>query len=293
MAFSSFDILSPKITLNYHGNNSHSSRIGGLLSLCLLVLLFIIIFYYLWEIFQPQYYSSFIYKDNIINGKYDKKMSFSEINHFIQIYSHSNKGHFGDIDNKNIIIYAVKENAINNYHNKNYFNLNLSNIEHWLYDRCEKIYDINENFSNQFNNNYNFSSAICIRFYYNPLDRKYYEIGYDGFIEPFIETYDINEKKYSYNIIIEKCINNTFINDIIGYKCNSQKDIDQYLDIYNEIFIYISDNKLVPFKNKKPFEKYYYSIHSTLHRMSYFKNNIFFWPLKITTKKGIVFKKKK
>ena len=46
----------------------------------------------------------------------------------------------------------------------------------------------------------------------------------------------------------------------------------------------------MPFKNKKPFEKYYYSIHSTLHRMSYFKNNILFLPLKITTKKGIVFK---
>ena len=126
MKFSSLDVLSPKITLNYKGNNCHSSRMGGFLSLCFFVLLFIIIFYYFWELFLPNNYSSFIYEDNINNEKYVQRMNYSEINHFIQIYSHSNNGHFGDIDNKNIIIYAIKENK-NNFHNQYYFNLNLSN----------------------------------------------------------------------------------------------------------------------------------------------------------------------
>jgi hypothetical protein len=294
MKFSSLDVLSPKITLNYKGNNCHSSTLGGFLSLCLFVLLFIIIFYYFWELFLPNNYSSFIYEDNINNEKYVQRMNYSEINHFIQIYSHSNNGYFGDIDNKNIIIYAIKENKNNNFHNKYYFNLNLSNIEHWLYDRCEKLYDINENFSDKsFKKRYNFSSSICIRFYYNPNDKIYYEIGNEGFIEPFLETNDLNEKKYAYNIIIEKCINNTFINNMLGLKCNSQNDIDKYLDIYNEIFIYISNNKIVPFVYKKPIEKYYYSISSTLYRMSYFKNNIIFLPLKLNIKKGIAFTKAK
>ena len=292
MTISSLDFLSPKITLNYKGNSSHSSRIGGLLSLCLFVLLFIIIFYYFWEIFHPTYFSSFISEINEeTNEKIIQKMSYSEINHFIQIYSNTNNGNFGDIDNKNIIIYAVKDNKNNNYHNKNYFNLNLSNIEHWLYDRCDKIYDINGIFSEEVSKNrYNFASAICIRFYFNPIDKQYYEIGNDGFVEPFLETYDLNEKKYPYNIIIEKCINNTFINDIVGYKCNTQNEINHYLDIYNEIFIYISNNKVVPFKHKKPYEKYYYSISSTLHQMSYFKYNIFFLPLKIIKNKGTIMK---
>ena len=293
MKFSSLDVLSPKITLNYKGNNCHSSRMGGFLSLCFFVLLFIIIFYYFWELFLPNNYSSFIYEDNINNEKYVQRMNYSEINHFIQIYSHSNNGHFGDIDNKNIIIYAIKENK-NNFHNQYYFNLNLSNIEHWLYDRCEKLYNINENFSDKSaTKSYNFSSSICIRFYYNPNDKIYYEIGNDGYVEPFLETNDLNEKKYAYNIIIEKCINNTFVNNIFGLKCNAQNDIDKYLDIYNEIFIYISNNKVMPFVYKKPIEKYYYSISSTLYRMSYFKNNIIFLPLKINIKKGIAFKKAK
>ena len=49
----------------------------------------------------------------------------------------------------------------------------------------------------------------------------------------------------------------------------------------------------MPFVYKKPIEKYYYSISSTLYRMSYFKNNIIFLPLKINIKKGIAFKKAK
>lgn len=80
---------------------------------------------------------------------------------------------------------------------------------------------------------------------------------------------------------------------MLRYNCNEQNDINKYLDIYNEIFIYISDNKVVPFKPKKPFEKYYYSISSTLYRKSYFKNNIFYLPLKLIVQKGIVFKKTK
>ena len=69
MSFSSFDILSPKITLNYHGNNCHSSRLGGLLSLCLFIVLALIIFYYFFELFLPNNYSSFIYEDYINNEK--------------------------------------------------------------------------------------------------------------------------------------------------------------------------------------------------------------------------------
>ena len=107
-----------------------------------------------------------------------------------------------------------------------------------------------------------------------------------------INTYlkDLNEKKYAYNIIIEKCINNTFINDIAEYKSNTQNEINHYLDIYNEIFIYISNNKVVPYEHKIPFEKYYYSISSTLYQMSYFKYNIFFLPMKIIKNKGSIIK---
>jgi hypothetical protein len=120
MTISSFDLISPKITLNYNGHNSHISRIGGFLSLCLIITLCISIFYYVWGLINPRHYSTFLYEENVEDSKYLQKINFSGINHFLQIYSRSNDGWFGNIDNRNIIIYAIKEN--NNIYNKNYIN---------------------------------------------------------------------------------------------------------------------------------------------------------------------------
>ena len=284
MPISSFDLISPKITLKYKGNNSHISRIGGFLSLCLLITLCISIFYFVWGLINPKNYSTFLYKENIEDSKYLQKINFSGINHFLQIYSHSNDGWFGNIDNRNIIIYAIKEK--NNLNNKEYIN-ELSNIEHWLYDKCERINNITlylfEDIS-QFAKNY--TSSICIRFYYNPRYKKYYEIGFDGYVEPYLETNKINEKKYPFRIIIEKCVNNTFINKNIGYVCNSETNINKYFDIYNELFMYFSYNQILPINWHNQFKKRFYSISSTLNKISYFENNIIFLPLKIK-KKGL------
>lgn len=45
MPFSSFDLISPKITLYYKGHNSHVSRLGGFLSICLIIIICTIIVY--------------------------------------------------------------------------------------------------------------------------------------------------------------------------------------------------------------------------------------------------------
>ena len=125
MSFSSFDFLSPKITLNYYGHHSHVSRIGGLLSICFFFIICILIFYCFWELIEPKYCSSFIY-DQDVNDKIIQKINFIGINHFIQIYSNSKNGYFSDIDNKNIIIYGIKENNKIYNNNINILNLDLS-----------------------------------------------------------------------------------------------------------------------------------------------------------------------
>jgi hypothetical protein len=282
MPISSFDLISPKITLNYNGHNSHISRIGGFLSLCLIITLGFSIFYYVWSLVNPRNYSTFLYKENVDDNKYLQKINFSGINHFLQIYSHSSDGWFGNIDNRNIIIYAIKEN--NNIIKKNYIS-ELSNVEHWLYDKCERINNISlylfEDISNFIKN---YTSSICIRFYYNPLTKKYYEFGYDGYVDPYLETNRINEKKYPFRIIIEKCVNNTFVNKDIGYICNSENNINKYFDVYNELFIYFSYNQILPINRHNQFKKSFYSISSTLNQISYFENNIIFLPIKIKKK---------
>ena len=284
MTIESFDLISPKITLNYNGHNSHISRIGGFLSICLLTILCVSIVYYFWGITNPRNYSTFIYEENIEDNKYLQKINFAGINHFLQIYSHSSDGWFGNIDNRNIIIYAIKEN--NNIYNKNYIN-ELSNVEHWLYDKCERINDITLYLFDDISKFVkNYTSSICIRFYYNPRSKQYYEIGYDGYVEPYLETSKINEKKYPLRIFIEKCVNNTFVNNNIGYICNSENNINKYFDVYNELFMYFSYNQILPINRHNQFKKSFYSISSTLNQISYFENNINFLPIKIK-KKGI------
>ena len=281
MPISSFDFISPKITLKYNGRNSHISRIGGFLSLCLSIIICISVFYYFWGLIEPRYYSSLLYEENVGDNKLSQNINFSGINHFLQIYSHTSGGWFGDIDNKNIIIYAVKEN--NNIYRNNNFSEKLSDIEHWLYDKCDKINNININLFDEISNYVkNYTSSICIRFYFNPRDQKYYEIGNDGYVEPYLETSKFNEKQYAFKIIIEKCLNNSFINNNIGYICNSEININKYFDIYDEIVMYFTYNQIMPLNKNNQFKKNFYSISSKLNtQFSYFVNNIIFLPIKI------------
>ena len=289
MALTSIDFLSPKITLYHKGRNSHVSQIGGLLSLCLLILIFIIIFYIIWDIINPKLFSLFIYEKYNINNKVSQNISYSGINHFIQIYSNKGNGKFGDYENKNLIIYSIRENKTTFYDN---ININLSDSEHWLYDKCENVIDIHKNLFSEISKNIpNYSKSICLKYYSNPYERKYYEIGFDGYISPYLESNDISEKKYGYRIIIEKCVNNSLFKSI-GYYCNPENEINKYLEIYTEIFTYFSNNQIIPMNYKNPFEKYYYSVSSKIHGMAFFENNIVFSNIKLLTDKHIFREKK-
>ena len=288
MSFSSFDFISPKITLTYNGYNSHVSRIGGFLSLCFCFLIFIIIFYYFWEIISPKYYTSFIYTDYSNNNKISQNLNYEGINHFIKIQSQLNDKLLRDIINKNILIYAIKENSKNIKYN-NYLYFGPSNIEHWIYDKCDTISNINENLYSQISKNVNnYTSSICLRFYYNPESQKYYEIGNEGYIDPILETNNLNERRYSYKIIIQRCFNNTLINNNLDIICNTKNEINNYLNQYNEIFIYFSNNKILPLNTNKHFEKYFGSVSSLLHQSSYFENNIIFIPIKLIKRYGFI-----
>ena len=293
MPLSSIDLLSPKITLYYNGRNSHISHFGGLLSLIFLFLLIIAIFHFLYIIVDPQINSAFIYEQNINDIKYNQSFDDSGINHFIQIYSQSNSGWFGDFDNKNIIIYSIKETNKNKYNNDGQTKFDLYTTEHWVYDKCENIFEINKKIFSEISKTIsNYSKPICLRFYYNPIEQEYYEFGHNGYISPNLETNFLSEKRVVYKIIIERCFNNSIFSDKFQKICNNENEIIKYLSLYSDIFIYFSNNQIIPKKINEPFEKYFYSISSPIHKMSYLENNIIFSPIKLTTNKNI-FKKKR
>ena len=289
MSFSSLDFLSPKITLYYNGHNSHISQIGGLLSLFFLILLFVIIFNSLYQIVEPKIDSMFIYEQNSKDIKYNQTLDYSGISHFIQMYSHSNRGWFADFNNKNIIIYGVKENFIN----YDQYKTDLYKTEHWLYDKCENVVEINKKLFSEISEIIsNYSKSICLRYYYNPIYQQYYEIGFQGYISPYLESNSVPEKRNVYKIIIEKCFNNSIFTDKMNYNCNNEDEIIQYILKYNDIFIHFSNNQINPKNRKYPFEKYYYSIASGVQKISQFENNLIFSPIKIVNDRDIFNSKK-
>jgi hypothetical protein len=292
MPLSSFDFLSPKITLFYSGHNSHISRIGGLLSFIFLIVLILIIIDCLFQIINPQISSIFIYEHTIEDYKYKQSIDYSGINHFIQMYSNSGKGWFGDFDNKNILIYGIKEN-INIYNNDGNSRIDLYKTEHWVYDKCENIGEANKIFFSDISKTIkDYTKSICLRFYYNPYEQKYYQVGLEGYVPPNLETNYISEKRIIYKIIVEKCFNNSIFNDKLHLVCNEENEIENYLNLYNNIFIYFSNNQILPKNKNNPFEKYYLSISSTIQKMTFFENDIIFSPIKIISENNLFRSKK-
>ena len=204
------------------------------------------------------------------------------------MYSHTNKGWFGEYDNKNLIIYGLKESNKIIYKEEDQTKIDLYNTEHWLYDKCENLLDIDRKLFSQISQIIsNYTKSICLRYYYNPYDQIYHEIGRQGYISPYLETNLINEKRYTYKIIIEKCNNNTIFTNKMNYKCHNENEIMKYLGLYNDIFLHFSNNEILPKNKKNPFEKYFYSISSSIQKLSFFENNIIFSPVRLITERGV------
>ena len=291
MSLSAIDFISPKITLYYNGRKSHVSNIGGFFSLCLFVANFLFIFYIIWDVLvDPKITSSLIY-EHYLNKKIVQPLNYKGINHFIQLYSQKDNEWLENYDKKSIIIYSIKGNQTSSRENPHN---NLGNIEHWLYDKCEKIYGINDNLFSKISNNIpNYKNSICLRYYYNIDTKEYYEIGFDGFVTPNLETNKIFEKKDIYKIMVEKCNNYSFIINKFGYSCNNEDDINNYLEKYSEVFTYFSDNQVMPLNYYSPLEKYFYSISSVIDKNFFFQNNIIFSPIKLITGSSLLRKSNK
>ena len=258
MFFKSIDFLSPQISLYYDNRKRHSSIIGGFLTLILfLYTLVLIIQYSLFNSF-PNKFSLKLYR----NFETDLEFQFfneseSGIFHFFYIYNNN------DIDSEELVRFKSIKNGILRIYMLNLLNpydynsSDLGNYDHWVYDSCH-------NFVIEQDKHYDYSYSFCIQYYYNHVHQRYYSVSdKSNFKWPFFkETYSIAENSF-FTTFIEKCTNNSYINQILG-SCYPEDRINNYFKIFNNIFISFVDNKFEINDKKEPIKTYSHQIHNTL-----------------------------
>ena len=262
------DFLSPNITLYYYNKKRHSSVIGGLLSLIMIILyIYLFIHYTFFKIYASDS-SLLIYRN------YDKKIyiNFNDSNHLHNVLIF-NENNFNNNVSQNLIqLNNLKRGILRiymtySYDNYDFNSLNLNENDHWVYDTCSN-YDYNDDLK------YDSSLYSCIKYYYNSEDKKYYSINdYSNFKWPYIrENIQKIDKNIAFGTFIEKCTNNSNINDILG-DCYSQEIINNYLSNFNKIILSVINSKIEINNLDSHIKSYSHRIYNTLN---HFENNYFY-----------------
>ena len=174
----------------------------------------------------------------------------------------------------------------------------LKDNDHWVYGSCdlnthfEAIKDL-EDFKDDFLQ-FLFSESLCIKKYYNKENQQYYDINTNGFKWPSINGGIINDNKVIYNIIIERCQQDTL--DLImgeGYTCNNDSRI--YEKIGKSLYAYLSflDYYIDLDDYHNPEKKYLAEIYDEMQNEFYMKNEITLSHITVETSKGILFNRSK
>ena len=163
--------------------------------------------------------------------------------------------------------------------------------DHWVFDTCRKDIDDKGLDSYLFENVENFTNSVCIRYFYNSTQRKYFSTEDKDFSWPYLE-HGISQRNNIYlTTIIQKCSNDSVINKIFG-QCPSQKEIDDYLSKYFGIYLYFTDTQIDPGNFSTPMTKYLQVISTGIGTpQTYVESYIHFSPVRVRTNLGSLFGK--
>ena len=265
------DFLSPVITLYFNGYLYHSSIISGILSIFVCILLYIVTFLYILDLFRRENPSP----KTTYFSRFEKEIGSFPLNtsslfHFINIKenSYSQEEQFVDFNNFRII-------GFNTYLDDYLEDRNLYKLDHWLYGLCgdENI----TNISFLINQDY-FNKSACIKYYYDSKMGRYYDIDNPNFLWPVLQHGVSNSKNKFYSVIIEKCE---------GFYCKNDLDMNNLLK-YGVVNFYFIDNCIDALNYYKPINEYLYKIENKFEEKDYFINHLFFNPANIEIKKGLV-----
>jgi hypothetical protein len=199
------------------------------------------------------------------NFEVDKTLNYfneSGLFHFIWIYKNENI-----ISTNELKLNTIKNGIIRifmtySYNNYQYNSSNLQDNDHWVYDTCHQ-------YANKDDMKYDYSFSSCIRYYYNSIHKKYYSIhDNENFKWPNLPDNLTDIDNAFFTIFIEKCSNQSILNDIMG-ECYPEEKINEYLLYFNNIFISFINNKIEIKDQKNPIKAYSHRIYNKFDQFSY------------------------
>ena len=286
MLLKKLDFLSPNITLYYYNKKRHSSVIGGLLSLIMIILCIIIFLHYSLIKVYPSDSSLLIYRNynKEINMYFDKNGLF----HYIWIFNDNiinNKASQNIMQLNNLKKGVIRIYMTSSYDKYEYNSSYLKDNDHWVYDTCADYVDENDL-------KYDFSFSSCIRYYYNSIDKKYYSINDStNFKYPYSQVNKSIFENNFYGTFIEKCTNNSILNEILG-DCFPEEKINEYLSNFNNVFLSFINNRFGD-NDDNPVQYYSHKIYDIINNqktLSYI-HELTFIPFSYKVSKGILSKK--
>ena len=285
MFIKKLDYLSPPITFYHQGLLFHSSFISGIISILSILIIIIFTVYYSLELIKkknPKSSSYYTYIED--SGIFP--MNSSSLFHFISGISKESNFNNNGIDFSFVRIIGL-EVFFKSYIKDN----NLSHYNHWLYGKCN-IKDI-EGINNLIQYDF-FERSACIRKYFNKEEQKYYDVGDPKFRWPVIAHGTANKDEQLYNIIAEKCEQNT-LNLILGegHQCKNLSEFESILNnnFFGELFIYIINHSVDISNYTNPYKKYIEMVGNVLFSNYYSVNHLNFNPSIIRTYNGLIYDK--
>ena len=283
------DFLSPDITLYHKGDHSHSSWMSGILSIIEGIILILCgVYYFLGLIYHkgPMAYFYYRYVENA--GFYP--INSSSFFHFISIASEKNSTSEFDFDFLGFTVIGLDSYYVNFLENNN-----LTQIDHWLYGKCDKFPEENSLStlltSGSVNNYENFKNFACIKKFYNSQIGKYFIIGDKNFRWPNISFGLSNPKRIYYTILIAKCSQEALdtIFEKGKYECKNNNMRNTISDGHHAFHFNFINQDVDVLDYKEPNKKYIYTVENAIDKDNYSVNHINLDPVLVTTHDGLAF----
>ena len=281
MTLKQLDCLSPKIFLFYNGNNRHISKTGAVITIMMIFLSGVYVFYLFFNILQHKVSNFSSYKNYINEAGLYLFNDTGGIFHYFHIFD-INRQEFAHFNTKYVRV------IMSRIYYKTYPNP-LSENEHWVYDNCRNGYD-NKNVEKGVIDD-SFNKGVCLRHYYNNEKKKYFPIeDKENFKYPYLIHGSGRKDNLLLETIIEKCDNNSFTSNILG-PCGPENEIDEYLKIHKAVYFNLLEKQVDTENYKKSIYQYIYSISGSLDFINVPVNNVNLMPFFIELKRGIILPK--
>ena len=285
MKINQIDYLSPKISLFYNGKKSHSSKIGGIMTIIMVFLSGIYVFYLFYNIAGHKVSNFMFYKNYLNDAGHYFFNDTGGIFHYFQVYDYLNQ-RYGPFNTKFIRIYMSRINY------RNYEKDTLLKNEHWVYDLCRDGLD-NKNIPKEvFTNEIMFNKGACLRYYYDKTKNKYFPIeDTENFIYPYLIHGSGRSDNLLLETVIEKCDNTSILTNILG-PCGGEKEMEEYFNVHKAAFFQLLEKQVDTESYSNSIYQYIFSISGSLDTLNVPVNNVNFIPFFIELKKGIIIPKK-